>query len=377
MASPQNDSYSVASGAGIYIGKGGKALPVAARTMNAGDLDLFSTNGLDVSENIYQLEQWHPNEGQGPTIMHDWCSHMVYDPIRRKAYVCGAPPGNTQANTILEQTEVTILVYDLATNTWSAIRNPWDNAVGHCYDSTCLDYNKGILYKASNASSNNQIYRYDVVNNQALSAIDFPTYNILGRTSAWNAVKCLEYFPSMGEEGAIIWINDSWGRVLKYDIKTKAWSGIVGDLSVTNQHIVCQYHPGKDVIVFTGGSNATADTLWMLDNQGNLSTLDDTPFGVSCGSPSPIFVPNPDMSVNEMLLFPNGASSPNADGSLYSLDLDSGSWTDHGNVPAPFYATDEMTETSIGVAIPEYNAVLLERYASNGNSTCYLYRHST
>lgn len=379
----------VASGATVFAGIPNLALAEAVASLSDASPNAAAFTIPNINDTIDTgiHGQQYLLAGAG-SLYIDWCSRMDFDPVRRIAALSGAPAGNSSGgNTQATRDEATVLKYDALSNALHVTRNPFNENVGHSYNSSAMNTLHGLLYKSPyNAQgagdpTSDVIFAWDYVNNVRATDIPRPPTTV-GGSAGWNSVKPISVFPTMGAQGSLIWVNASGGRVLRWDIATASvagdWTLISNDCSFENEHIVIEYMPEVDLMVFTG-TNGTS-VVYTMDRFGHINDLGvplhnlaDPAIEIATNGNAHLFSADPSGS-GEMILVPNYGSGTSYPDKHWALNLVTGNWTDLGTIPAALKDPVHTSEETVPICIRELNCWLCLRWGGSGTSTAIVYR---
>jgi hypothetical protein len=322
-----------------------------SQSLSKGQVIEIPTEGLQqISKGRY------PNEGAPNDLMQDWCIDGVWNSKLQQACVAGAP--NSKLYDKGESS--TLLNYNATKNQWSCYRNPWKKSIGHCYSSTAIDPEDGILYKAFFSASADCL-RFDLNNNQSLPRLKGPQKNISRTSSRWDKVHGITWFPELGEKGSLVHVNSAYGRVNRWDKASKRWSSIAERLNIHAAEPLAHYQPNTQKVVI--GSDGKS-RLYLLDKAGEISPTDNAPCKFY---PANCFVADPASS--QSLVFADNKR-------VYPLDTNTGKWLKSFVLPALLKKQSRIILDTAAFSIAEHNVIMFEHYLSNGRSKVFLYRHS-
>lgn len=254
------------------------ALAVAARAMAPNTFAQFTGSGLT-------SRSPHPRSGNSVNVLEDgrnpqgyqilgYCGKGNYDPVTRRVLWmgCGASSGNNQNRNSGAYVWNTRPIYTEATNAWTAHRSfqgadeSNSEAIGHMYDSNCIDVANRRMYKLK--KDTNRILVFDLDRDVMLNSISGPSG--INSSSTWGA---LDVIPTRGTSGAIWlanWNSSSQLQLWEYDIARRSWSTLLGSQrfgGVTDGPVL-SYNPrafnGAGGVMLGNGSGA-----WTI----NCSTL--------------------------------------------------------------------------------------------------------
>ena len=224
MATARSNSYNTSSGEDILIGiLNNSPLATLAATLNVGDmLELTGVTGLNTLDGTGE----YPNEG-GNKIAQDWTHNSVWVPSLQKGYHSGAGAGFIGDGGVAS----IMLINDAYVNNWSSIRNPLNVSLGHGYSTNTL---MGTTLLRMPFGSAAQVLAWDCVNDVAIPSNIPNVPSNIGGSAAYNGVHALIFMPTLGTSGTLFHVNNSLGRLNKYDIAlATGWVNICDRLKHT------------------------------------------------------------------------------------------------------------------------------------------------
>ncbi len=330
----------------------GHSLQSHALAILPGQMIELNTQGL----NTLGADSLYPNEGRKWTTMQDWCINGLWWPEKQMAVIAGAPHGGRYD----KGASTGILVYEAIENRWRIIRNPWSIASGHCYSSSAVDPESGILYKA-HFGTKLRIARFDLSTMSPMSNLPGPGRKLGRVRGGWSGVHALAWHPEFGESGALFHVNSAYGRVHCWDKTKNKWFSLFENLVIKEVEPVAHFHPVSKVMVI--GSNRRGP-MYLVKQDGTIQKTQGSPANVF---PSNSFVPDPG-SINS-LIFTNS-------GRIYSLNTLTGEWQSGAKLPDMLRLRQPPIEVTAAYSIQEHNVILFQQYKSQGRSKVFLYRHS-
>lgn len=341
------------------VTSGASSLEEVANSLNSGEAAVLPTNNL----NTLDVQGRYVQESPAGNPSQDWCFSVPYDAVLGVAVGAGAGNGVGAEDSM-------ILRYDAGTNTWSNVRNPFENDQGaqaemvHFYDSNALDLNTHILYKMPRTTTG-EIHSYNVqTGTREVNVFPLPPTDLGGREGgSWNAVHGISWNP-IGASGSIYHSNAkdlAKSRVInRFDIATQTWSLTAGELSdlsprrYTNHHNVAT----SQNIVCSGDAGAGC---YLIDND-EVFQIESPPIDIYERGD---FLPHP--SAAQSILFGN-------DGMIYTLDYATGLWD------AGVAATGIMTRATAATKVifpftaDDLDVCVFEAYNGGGNSEVIVYK---
>lgn len=312
---PRADSYSAGSGAALHAGRNGpaNALATSIAGMASGAwLDWSASTNVraitDVSGPNGYATAWL--ETAANYALTGWPGKGTWDSARHQVLVVGTAQGYT--SDVPAGTHASAVYMDTHTGLFSKQWNPYNENIGHIYDSNCSIPMGGKIYRKSYNGSN--LYQCELT------------------TRVWSLAKAVgalalsqvcqaDVFPDLGASGSVIFVSDN-GKLSRWDIATDALSTI-GTYSGIGIYPSIHYVPVSQAVIFGGGSTST--TFYKLDNTGAVTT-------VSAAYPSGITGTGAGVNIT-LVADPSGRAKSwmfVVGGNVFSLDHTSGTWTDHG-----------------------------------------------
>jgi hypothetical protein len=345
MATPIADSYTAASGAGIYGGRTGpaNALATAVAAMSAGAWSDWSS-----STNVQAITDTGPD---GPTAwlestanmpLTNWPGKVTWDSARHQIVAVGTAQGYTSDTP--PGTHASAVYLDTMTGLFSKTWNPFNENTAHIYDGNCSVSMAGKIYRKPYNSTN--LWKCDLSTRLWTLAKSVSPL-------ALSAVCNLDVFPDLGTLGSIIFSSDG-GKLSRWDIATDALTTI-GTYSGIDSYTSIHYIPSNGSVIFGGGTSST--TLYKLDSAGAVTTVSGAfPPGIT-GTGSGVgstLTPDPSGRAKSWLFVPGG--------NVYDLDHASGTWSDHG-------MTSSVPSDSAAAACHGLGAVVFLRGYGRASST--------
>lgn len=313
------------------------ALSDAAQSLQPGEWTEFSTSGYGNS----LLDACNGNN----TIL-EWANKATWNPINREVRFVG------QGHLACAKH----IVYQESTNSWSqAVLPSGIGDWGHAYEHNAIDPQTGnIYYRHYNSDL---IERFNPGSNSwtTLPNVGMPTKQVAG---------ALEYFP---ERNGLIFVDGDWG-VYFFNSQSNSWSLLANtnaivdsgkpSLPMGSYNNSASYNPAEEVVYFGGGGGSS--NVYMLDSQGQISQIANSP--VSIGINSAMSVPDP-ISGAQLVFSDNG--------NMYSYDRNSNQWRNEGTHPIMSYARNWR----VVAPITTYGIIMVLTWDFD-NSKVLLYRHA-
>lgn len=338
------------------------AVAIAVAGLGVNQTVEVSSPSLNV---VNPFNNLRPMEGKAGDESTDWSLGSIYEPIRKRVYHSAAPAGYN----FNEHAGSGLTIYDIETNQWRRIQNPFDWALGHGYDAQAID-ETGIYYR--NPIGYGLVHRWDTVTELQLPNIPAPADTISGAggTWGWTGVGAIGFHPELGAEGSLILQKDT--RTARWDKATETWSTLIDKYtSAVSEYPYCHYNPTSEILV-TGSEGATG-VAFLVDGSGAITNSSPNPQTImDGGAPTnnlSLFLPAPN-STKSLLFCP-------IDSKIYALDTLTGVWDAGISMPASMTAdSHKMLTSKIGATLHEFNCILIVNYGSGGTSQMHLYRYS-
>lgn len=366
MANPVPVTYSVDAGE-VRGGAWNHALAQFAATVQPGQCLEFSCPSLNTVDTSGARPFDQPQSaidaaalvGESALKVLDWASMMDFDPITQRFYTAGG-------REISVPETGKIIWFDLRTNSWDS-RSHWKPGVhaGHIYRNTTVLPEHRAVYNHHGGSG----AHWDIDNNVMVQQWGDAPDNLGTRTAGWAVPKCVVWHPNMGAQGAVVWANNSWDRVLAFDWATKAWEHIVTGYTLngnsspwTNNHVVGHYHPLTDTVI-VGSSWPDFRGRPIVVRADKTTYLTSTaPCDLTCaGSNGAIFVPHPKRRASISFCYTTKR--------IWSYEYDSDRWIDRAPIPASF-----NTRNNIGGVVFASGVIINVVYGVSGTSKIWVYR---
>ena len=355
MATPTNSSSpNVGTGENVYAGIAQST--ILDFSLNAaGSTAAYTVTDLN-SQSLIDGTLKYALEGSGSVTLYTigWCPSAKYYPEIDACVFFGARSQNTSGTTQEKFDEVTMHAHYVLTDTFDHWRRALgDNQTsGHLYHSFCYCAHNNMMYKHTYSSNyTNKLYAWNWATKTRDAAaiaqdIEEPPTD-LGGDGSWSPVSAIEYFPHIGTNGSIIWINASGGRVCRYDFADSAWYAVASGLSMENNHPTAMYHRARKSIVFAGSDGSGiggTSPIYELTRTGEI--IDH---GVP---PVPVGASNEDSPTNRAT---NGfIQAPNGSDKVYVVPFDSTLAGDAGDIRVLDLTNDTWSAISPPAAYGTY-----------------------
>jgi chitodextrinase len=341
-AAGNNSAVSASSSATTASVGTGTSMATLASNLQAGAWAELTANGTAALTEL--------SGGTASKNILTYAEGMSWDPVSRRTFFVGSDHTYDPGNSVQH-----FVSYNAATNNWQELpKAPWFAAgTKHAYDHGAINPAGREFYNSP--YYDNKIYRYN---------IDTGTWDTL--TDASSAVggtritKGLAYFPEMN---GLVWYQGEAG-VFLYDLGTRQWRRLAGDIGGSSYHEFAEYNPVNRVVLFGGGTGAENE-VFKLDASGNVTRMKDAPVGLN--------IPTSEVTVDpvsgEFLVI-------RSDGSMRAYNVQTDSWRQIGSIPGAL--TSSGTEPAL-VAFPVSTYGVVMVVACTQQTTCrtYLYKHST
>lgn len=284
-----------------------------------------------------------------------WSSSGVWDPIRGEARFIG------KRHSVFP---MHFLVYDEATNTWSANRRMHpdleDTQSGHGYDHNTGDPATGDHYFRTFGT--HSIYRW---NGSTWSVINIPSGYV-------EVAASISWIPQLG----LVYVDNS-----NFAYYNGTWHDLNGGVpgGMTSYHTSSEYNYVANVLIFGGGNDSSA--MWKYDVSANrVSQIATPPFNLGSSSSQGVLIADPG---SEAFI---GWRKTSTQWTEY--DVDANQWTSipvsTGNGSVPARGTPNLdssggeAQATIGIPINTYGVIMYVQYRGDSrNAGVWLYKHSS
>lgn len=284
----------------------------------------------------------------------DWASIMDFDPQTQRWYFAGGRP---KESAIAQK----MIWYDCNLDAWQSVGNWSGWRGGHIYRSTCVapEIRRAFYVAHGTDTESPQVWMWNIDTNTFAGGIPIPSRLLNGFSNGWGPVKCLSWFPTMGEQGSLIWINDIRDQMCRFDWATQQWTGIGNfDGAFDNNHLNAHYHPVVDAMIMGGNNAGDNEQLGVLRADGTTYKTAPAPCSVIPGGSSRgLFVPHPSLPISICMC--------ESTSRIWHYNWISDEWTDEGAYNGNY---------SIAGVHPTLEILLLAKYASGGSSTTWVYK---
>lgn len=286
----------------------------------------------------------------GAVHMLDWAVMMDSDPATKRWYIAGGRPYTSTLPTKM-------VIFDEAANEVRALDQWSGGQCGHIYRSTTvIPEHRRVVYFPLGDSLARML---DIDTETYAGSISKPPTNIGGFTSGWQGNNFVCWFPGFGTQGAIIFVNLSGGRIVKFDWASQTWSAVGNHNGLwNNQHISGHCHPITGKMIFGCSYASDQKALVILDSSGTTNTTAVPPCDVACAS-SAQFFPHPTRDASIVT-----CTTTNK---IWSYEWSSNTWVDRGALPA---ALDNANV----IAAPTSWGALFFVYGASGNTKAYAWK---
>ena len=322
MVSIANNTYSCASGETIYVGRTG-AVPIAIFINGMSPGTWAEYTGTNINERVVYPDQ--PVQADAPFSALEssanlpftaWANKFAFDPVSKQIGGIGTAQGYSSESPA--GTHGKCLWFDLADNAFYQDWNPNGRNEGHIYDGTTSRALNGFIYHRGFGA--NIIHKCDV-STRVWSSSGLSWSGIYNADAAG-----LEVFPDKGENGSLFIVNGvaNQGRVYSWDLATGTRTDY-GENFDTGDYPIAFYCQALESIIFGGGSTSTGK-LYKFSKTGVITQIPTTfPVWMGSANAGP-FLPDPSGAAKAWFI----CHSLNK---VFSVDLNTGTWTDHGAVP--------------------------------------------
>ncbi|MEM9072684.1 MAG: MYXO-CTERM sorting domain-containing protein [Myxococcota bacterium] len=254
-------------------------------------------------------------------------------------------------------------IYDGDENEWRRAPRP-DWAPGcpsqnHSYNYHALDTDNGYYFAFDQYDL--EIWRYDIARDRWDQSIPRPSGDTYYARSNWS----LEY-TSFGL--TLVGKNGEADRdvVSRYDVETETWIEVAQVPATEVIHVMSQYNPTSDVMIFGGGDDV--DRLHRLDADGTTTPLSRGPIASFSLHPRGGVVAVPDPATGAFLFFWAETNS------FYALDAVEDSWTLLSTEDYPFSDLGSANDL-VAAGVPNYGVVVFVRTTRDGERM-WVYKHA-
>lgn len=349
MATPTATSYTKGSGLSINGGRPAVVtlLETAVAAMAPNTMQLYlGTNINEMIVNPYDGLTYGVFEGgEANKTLAPWSNKGNFNKAVGVLSFVGTAEGN--ASYVPAGGRSLLIAFDMASNQFTKILNPFGRNEGHCYDATTSVPLDGFLYRRG--------YNTAIISKAHTVTLErTPTaYTTTSPLSGLQVVS-LEAHPQMGVEGAVCAFGEA-GQVWTIDKATgvrTTRSAVTG----TARYSVSCYVEASQRIVF-GGGELGATSFWEMDASGTVSQIAQTlpPDVLICCSGAPGAAGGPLVahpSEDAVLLFSHTTNE------VWKMARATGVWTKLANFPAGFL---DHADECIAVSLVGRGAVALLR----------------
>lgn len=333
MANPTPVSYNAASGV-IRGGAWNHALAQFARTLAPGQCLEFPAPGLRTADSSGATPFGQPQSaidaaiamGYSALPVLDWASMWDFDPRTQRFYVRGGREWQ------VKETEK-LIWYDAKTDTWDSISN-WCNAeAGHIYRGTTIANQHGKVL-AWNLGSGSHVW--DITTSTYEGPLPALSSTFGGKSASWASVKSIVWHPTMGAQGSLIFINQSFSRVARLDWATQTWTPLGTYNSLwASQNIVGHYHPLTRAVIGGHSFASTPSSLVICEADGTARLSAPAPCEISCGgTQNGPFLPHPKRRTSVCFCYITKR--------IWLYEWDQDNWFNYGPIPAQFNTDNKI-----------------------------------
>lgn len=321
MAYPVADSYNCASGGTIAAGR--FQLPTWHRTgaLASALSGMSSGSWLDWSESttVRAITDVTGPDGAAAWLesapnypMTNWPGKATFDTERGVVALVGTAQG--YSSEIPAGAHSSAVYLDVSTGQFEKQWNPMGVNLAHVYDGNCSVVMAGKIYRKPYNSAS--LFECDVASRvwslkKSLTALSL------------DAVTSIDVFPDLGTTGSVMFLTGT-GKLCRYDLATDALSTI-GTYSGIGSYAWLHYCPSGGYVVFGGGNSGAS--IYKLSAAGSVALITTTLPGALTGTGAGAGVP----------VVPDSAGTARSwvfTTNAWSLDHETGAWSDHGAIPA-------------------------------------------
>lgn len=308
-----NDTYSAASGEGIYAGMVAPSSMTALETFIAAMspntwAEYTGTNINQMLPRDFDSALMGIFESEVNYPLTNWANKWAWHPTRK--LISGV--GTSQGFTIPDGYNYTKQVkFDLNTNQFSVRWNPTGQVQGHIYDHNCSNFVNDKTWRKPSTSGRLAVYD--------------------AATDAWSLSYDLSDLPSLSNfwgiecsatHNALYCIESNSGRLVKFDL-TSGLRTVIGSYSgISTYPVIVDF---GEYVVFGGGSSGTS--FYKINSAGTVSLIVGTIPQPYAAAGDHKFLPHP-TTANTALCWSS------ADMMMRQLNILTGTFTDVGALPA-------------------------------------------
>jgi hypothetical protein len=297
-----------------------------------------------------------PAIGGSLSYITQYSDRGVWDPVSHEFFFYGAAHGDSAQNQLCRK----FVKYSESDNSWSVLPDPgfW---TAHAYEHQTIDPSTGLLYYRSYNSTEVRAYntRTNVWN--LLPNIPMGPHQVAG---------ALEYFP---DRHGLVFVDGDWG-VWFYNLSTH-WTQVAHTngggsqglpvLRMGPYHNFSAYSPIYKLVLFGGGNGSS--NVYKMDAKGHISTAKSPSFAIGVTAT----IVSIDPVSGKYLVITSAKQS-------YEYDPGTDAWTQLDIPPAPFFGIgpDGPVFGAVAAPISNYGIVIFVKYAHDGKSSVFLYKHS-
>jgi hypothetical protein len=272
-----------------------------------------------------------------------WSDSAVWDPAGRQVRWIGGPG---TCCTDGRPATYQLIVYDVASDTWSIEATPFEGS-GHSYDASAFDPVTRTHYFA--------LFEDRAVKRLRGGEWDSPLPDLPWRAQPAVA---LAWLPDLGASGSLLYVNGN-GETAWFD--GSRWNEVIAPEPWGEYAVFAEYSPVSD-LVWVGGGEGRPRVHYALDSGGGLRRLSDAPFSLSNASAHHAADP-----VTGRFVVATWESSP----TWWEFDAVADRWT----ALESLRGVPSFMGSVFQVPIPECGVILyFDHYYDERN--VYLYRHA-
>ncbi len=285
-------------------------------------------------------------ESTGNLAITNWPGKAAFDPVTKQVIIVGTSQG--YASESPPGAHGKAAYFDVTNGQFSVQWNPFSVNLGHIYDSNVSAPMSGKIYKG--AYNSPLLFEGDIASRVWANVANMTSLSLTPVTG-------LESFPDLGSSGSVLVLCDG-GKLCRFDIATTELT-TVGTYSGIGAYPVIHYS-SRGYVVFGSGTSATS--LYKIDSSGVVTLISNTLPGGLTSIGAQVNCP--------MAADPLGRAKSwlfVLSGSVWSIDHDTGSWTEHAALPAGLAINNGCV-----AAIPGTGAFVILEGAGRASSTVSL-----
>lgn len=267
-------------------------------------------------------------ESEANKPLTNWANKFTYNQQAKVLSGVGTAEGYISADSGKNYTKE--IIFDMAANVFSVRWNPLGRPVGHCYDANL------------SLPINGKLYRRPFAPNQPISERDASgggwqdtAMSLSGIAPSAGQFFSIEGLPDAGEVGSLLLLEDTTGRLVRFDLATNART-VIGNYSGIGSYPMMTLINGA--VLFGAGNGGSS--LYTVGSSLNVQQVPTTtPVTIAANS------------TGKLLASPSGENAAysftNSDGLIRKLDITTGAWSDVGAYPSRLAAAVAVVAISL------------------------------